>query len=98
MLDVSTKKNGNKYSITLDGRLDTTTASVFESKVQGELSEGMTVEIDMKKLSYVSSAGLRSILMVKQCVGKGAVILYNVSDDIRDVFEITGFSGLLEIR
>ena len=55
--------------------------------------------LDMETLEYISSAGLRFILKTqKALMQKAGLKLINVSDDVREVFEITGFSDFLTIE
>ena len=93
-----TEENG-KTTIALEGRLDTGTAP----KLQEELMPvfGMTNEIalDFSRLVYVSSAGLRVLLMAqKESKKKGVpMTLAGVSGEIMEVFEMTGFADMLNI-
>ncbi len=97
MLKINKKKEKQAMVIALDGRLDTTTAPDFETSITTDLKEGMDVVVDMKKLVYISSAGLRVLVMVKKAIGSdGSLKLKNVSSDIQDVLEITGFSSLID--
>ncbi len=97
MLKINKKKDKQAMVIALEGRLDTTTAPDFESSISSDTKEGMNVVVDMKKLAYISSAGLRVLIMVKRAIGSdGSLKLKNVSSDIQDVLEITGFSSLID--
>ncbi len=99
MLKIDKKNSNGKLVVALSGKLDTITAPDFESGVIGDLKAGMKVTIDMKDLLYVSSAGLRELLMAKKAVGAdGSVKLTNVSSEIQDVLEITGFSNILDVE
>ena len=83
--------------ISLSGRIDTTNARELEeaiAKLRGENSEA-TLTIDAAELEYVSSAGLRVFMRLRKELGKLAVI--NVSSDVYDIFETTGFTELLEV-
>ncbi|MCQ2445801.1 MAG: STAS domain-containing protein [Clostridia bacterium] len=85
--------------LALEGRLDTTTAPMLENELKASL-EGVTLlTLDFEKLDYISSAGLRVLLSAQKIMNKqGEMIITNVCDDIREVFEITGFSDILTIR
>lgn len=98
MLKVDKKKEDNTLMVTLEGKLDTTTAPDFESAITPELKDGLTVIVDMKNLSYISSAGLRVLIVAKKGIGNGSLKVRNVSADIQDVLEITGFSTLLDLE
>lgn len=90
--------DGGALVLTLEGRLDTTTAPELESAL-GDLNGIEELAIDMKKLEYISSAGLRVILKAQKIMNeKGAMKLKNVGENVMEVFEITGFSDFLTIE
>ncbi len=90
---------GNKSTIELGGRLDTVTAPEFEQVVT-ECAENTTeMVIDLKDLEYTSSAGLRVFLKAqKLMMKKGSLKVVNVKETVMDIFEITGFSDMLDIE
>lgn len=95
------RKNQDSTSLTLAliGRLDTTTAPQLESEVNSSLTGITDLVLDFQKLEYVSSAGLRVLLSAQKIMNKqGSMVLKNVCDDIKEVFEITGFSDILTIE
>ena len=98
-MNIKTEKNGEKLTITLEGRLDTTTAPQLEKEIE-EKSEGITeMTIDMTKLEYISSAGLRVLLSTHKKMNKaGSLKITGVCDEIMEVFEMTGFSDILNIE
>lgn len=93
-------QNGDKEVFALSGRLDTTTAPQLQETLMLEFDRAKEIKLDFSELAYVSSAGLRVLLMgektakVKGC----AMILVNVSAEIMEVFEMTGFSDILHIE
>ncbi len=91
--------NGDELTIALDGRLDTTTAPQLEAEVAGGLAGVKKFVIDMEKLVYVSSAGLRVLLKAQKIMNKqGSMLIKNVSPEIKEIFEVTGFDELLTIE
>ena len=83
----------------LDGRLDTTTAPQLEAELGG--LDGITKLIfAMAKLVYISSAGLRVLLKAQKAITKndGSMTVKNVSQEIREIFEVTGFDEILNIE
>lgn len=90
------KKNTEIPTLALTGRLDTVTAPELEKEIM-DIQENVTsLVIDMKNLEYVSSAGLRVILKIHKILSaKGGLKIVNVSKDIKEVFDITGFSDFL---
>jgi len=89
-----------KTIFVLDGRLDTTSAPQLQEVLIPEFDNVAQVELNFAKLAYVSSAGLRVLLMgVKAAQAKGAQqIVTGVSPDIMEVFEMTGFADILTIK
>lgn len=86
-------------SVSLVGRLDTNTAPKLEEQMSDAL-EGITeLNLDFRKLDYVSSAGLRVLLVLQKKMSKqGSMTIYNVNDQIAEVFDITGFADILTVK
>jgi anti-sigma B factor antagonist len=80
------------------GRLDTLTASELESELKELLPELTELNLNFKKLEYISSAGLRVLLVLQKGVANGAMTIYNVNDQIAEVFDITGFIDILTVK
>ena len=96
---INKEANGNELTVALDGRLDTTTAPQLESELSNSLNDVKTLVIDMKKLVYISSAGLRVLLKAQKTMNKqGTMTVKNISQEIQDIFEVTGFDELLNIE
>lgn len=92
--------NGTELTLKVIGRLDTSTSPAFESELSGSI-EGVTdLILDFEGLEYVSSAGLRVILTAQKTMNRnqGKMIVKNVSREIKEVFEITGFCDILTIE
>ena len=93
------KKNTETKTLALIGRLDTVTAPELEAEISTILPTAESLVLDMEKLEYISSAGLRVILKTQKALTqKAGLKLINVSDNVREVFEITGFSDFLTIE
>ena len=95
-MKIDFNKNDGNLNISLDGRLDTTTAPAFESSLFEQYDGTGSLLIDCEKLSYVSSAGLRVLLSAQKRL-KGGMKLKNVCELVMEVFEMTGFVDILEI-
>ena len=96
---ISKEANGTSLTISLDGRLDTTTAPQLEAEITGGLNGVTNLIIDMEKLVYVSSAGLRVLLKAQKTMNKqGTMTVKIVSSEIKEIFEVTGFDELLNIE
>jgi anti-anti-sigma factor len=86
---------------TIAGRLDGFTSAAHEAELKALLAgEASSVTIDLSELEYVSSAGLRVLLMTaKQAKAKGgAVVLSSPTSVVLDVLKISGFDKIFEIR
>lgn len=83
------------------GRVDSNTAKTLQSTVIGRIQDGATrVVMDLTDTHYISSAGLRVILMAGKQIkaAKGEFVLCGMQPSVRDVFEVTGFLRLFEVR
>lgn len=95
--DISSKN----IVISLIGRLDTITSPQLEEEINSFSLENIeTVILDLKELEYISSAGLRVVLMIHKKMNKlgGQLKLINVNDMILNIFDMTGMSEFLNIQ
>ena len=91
--------NGTVVTLKIVGRLDTTTAPVLETAVDGCKADVKELILDCSALEYVSSAGLRVLLGAQKVMNKqGNMVVRNVNATIMEVFEITGFVDILTIE
>lgn len=98
-MTITKKLNGDQLEIVLEGRLDTMTAPDLEQVIRESLDNVKNLTVDMKNLEYVSSAGLRTLLIAKkQLHNKGNVKIVNANDIVKEVFEVTGFDELLDVE
>lgn len=99
-MDVTIKNEGAKTLVTLQGRLDTTNASDFQNDIQ-PLMEGEKpdIEIDCTDMEYTSSQGLRMFLILQKSVlaRQGQLLMKNMKPQVKEVFDITGFSNIIKI-
>ncbi len=99
MLNITKKSEGTTLEIALEGRLDTTTAPQLEAELKSDLPGVTNLVMDFEKLEYISSAGLRVLLSAQKIMNKqGEMKLIHVSDVINEIFEVTGFSDILNIE
>lgn len=88
-----------KLVLALSGRLDTLTSPELELEINALPQEVKALVLDMNGLEYISSAGLRVLLSAQKKMSKvGKMTLVGVSEAINEVFEITGFSDVLNIE
>lgn len=96
-MNLTHTKNGEILHVRLEGKLDATTSPKTEKDIVALLDQGeKRVVIDLSGLDYISSAGLRVLLLVakrmKACQGR--VVLYALQPQIREIFDIAGFTPL----
>ena len=82
-MKITQNKDGNKLTIALEGRLDTTTAPELEAELKTAL-EGVTdLVFDLKDLAYISSAGLRVLLSAQKVMNKqGRMVITGANEEI----------------
>lgn len=98
-MEIIKTRNNDELNVTLEGRLDTTTAPELEAVVKQELDGISSFKLDFEKLSYVSSAGLRVLLTAQKIMNKqGTMLIRNVDAEIMEIFDITGFTDILTIE
>ena len=98
MLKLTKKKEDKTVTIHLEGRLDTNTASQLDTEIRAD-EDLETLVLDMEKLDYISSAGLRVLLSSQKWMNKkGAMKIVNVRSDVMDIFDVTGFTDILDIE
>ena len=98
MLNVTKTTDNGILTISAAGRIDTTTALDFENEIKDSLSGVSELVLDFGKVEYISSAGLRVLLSAQKIMTKqGSMKLTNVSAEIMEIFEVTGFSDILDI-
>jgi len=99
-MDFQSTKNAKATVLTVTGRLDAVTAPEYEKAVNELISGGeLFFVIDFDGLDYISSAGLRGLLVTaKQLKGKGGQVRFaNVKGTVKEVFEISGFGSIFQM-
>lgn len=98
-MTIEKKLDGNTLTVALEGRLDTSTAPELEAELKGALDGVTELFFDFAKLDYISSAGLRVMLSTQKTMNKqGKMVIKNVNDVIKEVFEVTGFIDIMTIE
>lgn len=99
-MDIAVSKEGARSVIAVGGRIDTNTSPKLD-RLARDLHEKGSVDIvvDLAECDYVSSAGLRVIVsMQKRAQVEGSLAFRNVSPDVKEVFEETGFDAILSFE
>ena len=98
-MEVTINSEDGKILVKVEGRIDTTTAAAFQKDLE-PLFEGDATHIDFdcSGLDYTSSQGLRVLMLQKSIKARGGrLVLRNMQPQVREVFDITGFSSIIEI-
>lgn len=99
-MQISTVKDNTKLTVSVSGKIDTATAPELESFVTDNI-EGITeLVLDLAEVEYVSSAGLRSILQAQKDMNKqeGKMKILNLSESVKEIFDMIGFSRIFTIE
>ena len=99
MLNIEKTIDVSELTITLAGRLDTTTAPELEKQLNAALDGITALTFDMAALEYISSAGLRVLLSAQKIMNRqGKMKVLHVNETILEIFEVTGFTDILTIE
>ncbi len=97
-MTVTKTQSGDTVTLLVEGRVDTVTSPNLEKEIQA-VSDVNALVLDLAKLDYISSAGLRVLLSAhKSFVKKGGLTITHVADAIMDIFDVTGFKDILTIK
>ena len=97
-MTIKKTQENNKLTMEIEGRLDSTTAPDLENEVRATLKGSEDLVLDFAQLQYISSAGLRVLLLAKKLLKNGGTLkICNVHIPVMEVFDITGFSDILDI-
>lgn len=95
-MEIKKIRDGANLTVALKGRLDAITAIELDKNLSAEITGEENLTVDLKELSYIASAGLRILLKLKKRVDNmGAMKVINLNREVREVFDMTGFSDLL---
>lgn len=99
-METTINKVGDQTIVTINGRLDTPNSKAFEVSIQPILQdEKPNLYIDCTKLEYISSSGLRQFLTLLKYVKSvnGTIEVKNLNPEVKEVFDMTGFSGIFNL-
>lgn len=99
-MNIDVNKEGSSVTLKVEGRIDTVTAPELEKCLNENFEGAESLVFDFGSLSYISSAGLRVLLIAQKRANSEdcAMKIINVNDDINEIFEVTGFSSILTIE
>ena len=98
-MNINRKVNEKELIVIAEGRIDTNTAPLLENEIT-DIEKFENLIFDFKNVEYISSAGLRVLLTAQKRINKvgGNMKISNVSENVKDVFEVTGFTDILKIE
>ncbi|HCK87463.1 MAG TPA: anti-sigma factor antagonist [Erysipelotrichaceae bacterium] len=98
-MEIVKNRSGNALTVKVSGRIDSVTSAELEDSLQGELDDVTDLTFDFSELEYISSAGLRILLFSQRRMNKqGKMKVTGINDTVREIFEVTGFLGILTIE
>ena len=99
-MNITTRDQKDVKVVDLEGKLDTATSPVAEKHLKELIAQGAgRILVNVAKLDYISSAGLRVFLVTaKQLQSTGGVLhLSNLNHVVQEIFEISGFTTILKV-
>lgn len=99
-MNIKEDKKGQATVLTIEGRLDSITSGTLEKKFLTVIGDGeKNIVVDFTGMDYISSAGLRVLLMAAKKTGKlgGKVVLAALCANVKEVFDIAGFTSIFTI-
>ena len=99
MLNINKTQAGNTLTVALEGRLDTATAPQLEGELRAAVKGIEELAFDLSQLDYISSAGLRVLLSAQKVMNRqGKMVIRNTKPEIMEIFDVTGFTDILNIE
>ena len=99
-MNIKEERKGKVMVLVIEGRLDSSTSGDLEKKLLPMIEAGdKNLVLDFAAMDYISSAGLRVLLMAAKMVGKqgGKVVLASLNANVKEVFDIAGFTSIFTI-
>ena len=98
-MNVNTRVDNNTLFIDLEGRLDTVTSQQLGELLPNEKRRNLDIDFNFEKLEYISSAGLRILVLFKKeaQATNNKMVIRNINDVVKEIFTVTGFDKILKI-
>lgn len=98
-MEIKKTVEGKTLTLEIDGRLDTLTSPTLQNEINSSIEGIEHLVLDFEKLVYISSAGLRVVLSAqKEMNVRGSMVVKNCSQEVMEIFEMTGFSEILNLK
>ncbi|MFI3202002.1 MAG: STAS domain-containing protein [Eubacteriales bacterium] len=100
MMTIVSKQEGDMIRLTVEGRIDSNTNIEFQEKIEESFLQTKHVTIDMKDVTYISSAAIRSILIGQKSASAkdGKFVIKNASSNIKKLLDSVGLTKILTFR
>lgn len=98
-MTITKTQEGTKLTIAIEGELNTNTAPELEKEFETCLEGITSLVIDAEKMNYISSAGLRALFGAAEVMQEnGEICVINSSEEVKNVFEVTGFVDIIDVK
>ena len=98
-MNINKIKKGEELAIAVEGRVDTSTAPELDAAVKADLDGVTMLSFNFAQLEYISSAGLRVLLSAQKIMNQqGSMVIKNASEEVKEIFQVTGFSDILTVE
>jgi anti-anti-sigma factor len=99
-MNIITTDCGAYIRLLLEGRIDTNTSHELQQGILNAFQKNKHIVLDFLNVAYISSAGLRALLIGQKTAGSkdGSMKLVNVNDTVKSVLDMSGFSNILTIE
>ena len=99
-MEITTTQSGSTATLALEGKLSVATSPDLDAAITGLPDSVSTFVIDLEKLDYISSAGLRVLVSTEKLASRrgGSMRLLHPNDEVNEVFEMTGLSEVFTIE
>lgn len=99
-MNIAFHKNDLTLTVEIEGNIDTVTAPELEAQVLGNLEQIQQLILEFSQVNYISSAGLRVVLVLFQKMEAmgGKLMVKNTREEVREVFAMTGFDSLFHLE
>ena len=99
-MNINIVKNDKELMVSVEGRLDTLTSPELEEQLEDKIDGLEKLIFDFSRLEYISSEGLRVLVGAAQAMDEqdGEMIIRDLTEPVKDVFDVTGFSDAFEIE
>jgi len=99
-MTITKTQNGDTVILHVDGRIDTNTSPQLQKEVLNALQTAKVLQLDLEKVLYLSSAGLRVLLVGQKTAAskKGTMELLHVTPTVKAILDSVGFSAILTLK